>query len=377
MYAEKLPPTDQTSLNPIDSKGLTLVQTKPDNPSKVRYTKRAFDLGNKHIKHARIRDGIQVARLYTAVAKVASREKCYRTFDYKGDTYAYGSDAIGRSNVYRLVTDLKSLSEARKIHDFDLFFRSYLAEITKVKKPDTVQRFRFVLSTSAARADYPKLKATIEGITSLVVNGNRYQYDLKVDRVVPEGWGVVRSGDTKSFKQSRIAFDRGLLLDLGEGTATLTEFDASRGGSSGETTEGEIISQNSYAEGCIEIFNAWTGEAASYMGNVAPSPLMLIQALERGIDDSGRYSFTSNRALNRNLNKALSAVLDSRWAAMMENPAIKNAIEKATLDKSKLYACGGGAILFHSQLKDWGFATVPEPGIASVKGMMNWLQRQA
>ena len=202
----------------------------------------------------------------------------------------------------------------------------------------------------------------------MTVNGTEYSYRLKVDAIVPEGWGVIRG--------QKAQLDRGLLIDIGHGTVITSWFDGCTGELSGDSLKGEIVRQQAFSEGCAGVYTAWSQEAALYAGNVRTPIQLLSDALIRGKRPNGDYEFCKDRTQNKGFNKALRKAVDRRWEAMMENIDIRMAIEKASLDGDSLYACGGGALLFEKHLKKAEFTIVPQASVANVQGMQTWLNVQ-
>lgn len=356
-------------LYPLPGKDYTSSRHFPDDSATVKWVKRSGDIGNRETKFAwGGNSSIKVGAFPSVVGKT-NGAKFSRTFKYQGDTYAYGTEAESLPHPIRMLPDLRALPEARKIGEFGLFFRALLAHMTKLKKTDEVQAIRLALSTSASPDDYKRLRECVESITSLTVNGIEYSYRLKVDAIVPEGWGVIQA--------QKLLSDRGFLLDIGHGTVIISRLNGQTSELSGDTLKPEDVGQKLESEGCAGVYTAWAQESATYTGNVSAPIELLSDALVRGKQPNGYYEFCKDRSQNKRFNKALRNAIDLRWEAMMENLEIRTAIEKAFLDGDCLYACGGGAHLFEKQLVREGFKIIPQASTANVRGMQGWLNVQS
>ena len=347
----------------------------PTNPGKVKvkYRKVAIDMGNRSTKIAWTGSNIAKAsfcEIETVIGKADPSSASKGVFEYQGGYYVFGKNANHSSACQYLVSNADSLNEGRKINEFSLFFQGVLTFITNLKKPEKVNAIAIVISTTAPTNRYEQITNEIESIETLKIDGQTYRYDIKVIRVVPEGWGVVRSGSTTAFADAKIVFSRGVLLDIGHGTMILNEFDATRYIT--DKCEGEILDQKKHPRGCVTVADDWI-EGMSQINGTIGDRKILLEALARG-STKGTYRFTIDKETNQAMNRVLTNAIASQWDAMMET--VGRAIERVKLDGGKLYACGGGAELFRSQLKNEGFKVVPNPKVANAIGMLNWLKVQ-
>lgn len=150
----------------------------------------------------------------------------------------------------------------------------------------------------------------------------------------------------------------------------VNEFDANR--YVGDKSEGDILHQDKHPAGCVGVADSWVEGMSEINGTIGDRKILL-QALARG-GNKGAYRFAIDKKTNTAMNRILSQAIQSQWSSMMD--VAGRAIEQIKLDGGKLYACGGGAELFRSQLKSEGFKVVPNPKIANAIGMLNWLKVQ-
>ena len=372
----------QTVLNPDPSNVVAISGTLPKTPASQARPKSklvALDLGNFATKCAMPKVGkpAKLASIPTAILEIPNPEEYACTFEYKGTHYTVGNEALESGKAEKMVYSLASLAEARKVEDFGLYFRAVLAKLTNPKKIGQVQRFKFALSTSAGRALHPVLKKEAEKVTSLKVNGEKFEYAIEVVGVFPEGFGVGASQDTKAFTERGIRFDRALLLDFGQGTLIVSRYDARENlnATASSSAEDNLVSRFALGQGCIQIGEDWVEWATPHYKNVIPGQDTLFNALVKPRADG--YQFDTDATLNRKLNEVLVKVIEKRWETLKRNPQLAKALQGAEHRGLKVYACGGGALLMKSVLEAEGIEIVPEPGFANAIGMANWLQANA
>ena len=149
-------------LKPLSSNTLTSFPVLSGQNREVKWLKRSGDIGNRETKFAWGGNSTIKLGSFPSVVGEVNGSKFSRVFEYQGKTYAYGTEAETLPNPMRMLPDLRALPEARKVVEFELFFRALLAHMTKLKKTDEVQAIRLALSTSASPNDYDRLRQCVE-----------------------------------------------------------------------------------------------------------------------------------------------------------------------------------------------------------------------
>ena len=374
----------QTALNPNTPNVIAIsekLQSQPENQTRPKSKLVALDIGNFATKCAMPKVGkpAKLASIPTAVLEVPNPEEYACTFEYKGTHYTVGTEALESGKAEKMVYSLASLAEARKVEDFGLYFRAILAKLTNPKKLGQIQRFKFALSTSAAKDSYSALAKEAEKVATLKINGEKFEYAIEIIGIFPEGFGVGASQNTQGFTKRGILFDRTLLLDFGQGTLIVSRYDSRENlnATASGSAEDNLVSRFALGQGCIQIGEDWVEWATPHYKNVAPNQDTLFNALLNPLPDGNGYHFGVTRKLNWKLNEILVKVIEKRWETLKRNPQLAKALRGAEHRELKIYACGGGALLMRSVLEAEEIEIVPNPGFANAIGMANWLQANA
>lgn len=369
---------EQKTLETSQTKVLPFVQENAGNSGnfqeleKCPVRKLAFDIGNRRTKIAYGGNAnIQATGFPSVVAKTENGHSNRSFLDGSGQDWIYGTGAERAQNPRRMLSDLGSLTKARKLAEFDLFFRAPIVRVTNLKELEKVQCFELVISTSVSQEDYQYLKETAESLTEMYIGGKLYRYEIEVSAIVPEGWGIIREGRCESRE--------GVLFDFGHGTNIITFFKANP----------FEVDRQPLPLGCAGVYTAWSKKAAKSCGGVLVDPQILASALDREqivVTPNGRgrkarqdrylYQFVTDSDLNEAYNAALTEAVAEHWEKISEVSLFTNAIENAKLSGHTLKACGGGAILFANQLETLGVEIVDDPVTANVRGLQGWLNVQ-
>ena len=377
MTAKILSNPDESNVVAISGK----FRPEPENLTQTKFRLIALDIGNFATKCAmpKVAKPAKLASIPTAVLEVPNPDDYTCTFEYKGLHYTVGTEALESGKSEKMVYSLASLAEARKVEDFGLYFRAILAKLTNPKKLGQVQGFKFALSTSAGKDSYSVLKKEAEKIVTLKVNREKFDYEIEIVGIFPEGFGVGASQNTKGFTEREIQFDRALLLDFGQGTLIVSRYDSRENlnAIASSSAEDNLMTRFALGEGCIQIGEDWVEWATPHYKNVVPNQDTLFNALLNPLPDGSGYHFGVARKLNWKLNQILVKVIEKRWETLKRNPQLAKALRGAEHRGLKVYACGGGALLMRSVLEAEGIEIVPNPGFANAIGMANWLQANA
>lgn len=308
----------------------------------------------------------------TAMLQVPSSEGHDRVFEYEGKLYVCANEADRDENAERLVTDLNSVMDGRKVKEFDRYFRALMTRITPLDKCSKTKHYKISLSTSAREESFDEIAATAERVKSVVINGFTYRYSIKVSGVYPESYGV--SSSRNSAKMKGCNFNKAYLLDLGEGTIILSKFNTEESGVTRSSDKGLIL-RRKLGEGCAKVISMWGDWAAKYNNGITPNPAILRRALEAKPNKDG-YNFACAKDQSDGYNEALRNVLDIRWKAVTQLPLIAQALKDKENFGYNIYACGGGALLFREILDRAGIEIVPSPRTADVIGLVNKLRAE-
>lgn len=368
--------TTSLTHQPLEGKGQKTVKNLVNNTraaSESKPTLLGVNIGHSGTKVAALKGwDVKSFSFPTAVLQVPSIENYDRVFEYDDKFFVCANEADRDENAQRLVTDLNSVMDGRKVKEFDLYFRALMVRVTSLDKSSELRRYKIALSTSAREESYEEIKAIARRVKRIAINGFTYRYSIEVSGIYPESYGVSSSRNTKAM--SGCDFNKAYLLDLGEGTIILSKFDTEESGIASGSDKGFIM-RRKLGEGCAKVISTWGDWAAKYNNGITPNPVVLRRALESKRIQGG-YNFACEKTQNDGYNKALQDVLDIRWEAISQLPLIARALKDQENFGFKIYACGGGALLFRDNLHRTGIEIIPKPRTADTIGLVNKLKAE-